>query len=62
MFEQDDDRYVDPQIALNNGLSKNTVARFSSNGGRLFPELTDLTRPINAEQWIDFSIAFGAKV
>jgi len=60
VFEQDDDRYVDPQIALNNGLSKNTVARFSSNGGRLFPELTDLTRPINAEQWIDFSIAFGA--
>ncbi|GLY11195.1 hypothetical protein [Pseudobacillus badius] len=60
VFEQDDDRYADPQIALNKGLSKNTAARFYSNGGRLFPELTTLTRPSNAEQWIDFSMAFGA--
>ena len=60
VFEEDDDRYVDPLIALKNGLRRDTVARFYSNGGRLFPELTNRTRPTNAEQWIDFSIALGA--
>ncbi len=60
VFEQDDDRYVNPHITLNKGLSKSTAVRFYTNGGRLFPEITDLTRPLNAEQWIDFSVAFGA--
>ncbi len=59
--EKDDDIYISPQNALNEGLNCKTVTRWYTNGGSLFPKLTARFKPINSPKWIDFKIAFGAE-
>jgi hypothetical protein len=53
--------YISPQSALKEGLHIKTATRWYTNGGDLFPKITDGLRPINSPEWIDFEIAFGAE-
>lgn len=61
-FSQEGDQYNSPSNALNEGLNKNTITGRYTNGGNLFPEITEKLRPLNAESWINFKYAFGAEL
>ncbi|MDF9413195.1 hypothetical protein E1B06_16045 [Brevibacillus laterosporus] len=62
VIEQDSDIHINPQNALNEGLNIRTVTRLYTNGGDLYPEITDRFKSINSPKWIDFKIAFGAEL
>ncbi|MET3508324.1 hypothetical protein [Halalkalibacter oceani] len=62
VMEQDSGVYISPKRALDEGLNSRTVTRWYTNGGSLFPEITDRYKPINTPVWIDFKIAIGAEL
>ncbi|WP_026673717.1 hypothetical protein [Alkalihalobacterium bogoriense] len=60
IMEQDSHVYISPEIVLDEGLNNRTVTRWYTNGGNLFPEITDRYKPINSPKWLDFKMALGA--
>ena len=60
-YEHDSRQYMDHHQALTKGLSVMTKTGRYTNGGRLFPEITEKFRPKGAETWIVFDEAVGAE-
>ncbi|PAD67532.1 hypothetical protein CHH83_18430 [Bacillus sp. 7586-K] len=62
VIEQNSDIHISPQNSLDSGLSIRTATWRYTNGGDLFPEITELLRPATSPKWLDFKIAFGAEL
>lgn len=62
VIEQNSDIYISPQNALDEGLNNRTATWRYTNGGDLFPEITELLRPTTSPKWLDFKMAFGAEL
>lgn len=60
-YEQDSRQYMNPHPALTEGLNIITKTGRYTNGGRLFPEITERYRPKSAQTWIVFDQAVGAE-
>ncbi|ATP40401.1 hypothetical protein CSE16_10265 [Solibacillus sp. R5-41] len=61
-INQDSNTFNSPNNALKEGLNHQTRTGYYTNGGNLFPELTEKLRPTNVESWVDFNNAFGAQL
>ncbi|WP_078552139.1 hypothetical protein [Bacillus alkalicellulosilyticus] len=60
VIERDNGDFVNPQRVLDEGLNIQTETRWYTNGGSLYPEITEHYKPIHSPKWIDFKLAVGA--